>query len=297
MKDGTLKVYYPFGGRTFLLHWWTYDERGHLVLAATERALTALAKSVFDKHPEAEIKGYCEIDVVGPPERLHVLAFEQGVRERVARFHREIVTCMSAVVESDKPLPSIFAVCPSYEPDENHIDADEWAREGHYGCKRCLDKIQLVGLTPGDLYARYYDAWLAAHPDHRDHDRGRRRDSKEPQRVFSLAEPACDDDQLWCARADFGHHAAGIALKEVNIEEPDTISDGVFSHSCLDDHTLFFFKRLRDLDASALQTMLDAAKAASEKSREDYEQERIARRDRERAEEVDDSLAFFNKAP
>jgi len=281
-----LRVYYLFGGRTFLLHWWTYDDRGHLVLAPTERGLVAVAKRVFAEHPDAEIRAYCEIDIVGPSKRLQALAADQAMRERVGAFHHEVVSHMRDAVEAGRTLPPIFESCSTYEPGEEEHAADEVFRGMHYGCRHCLQTIRLVGLTPGDLYARYHDAWRVEHPlDHLSR--------YEVMSSPSRAGLARDDEKLWYARAAFGHHSAGIALDEVDVEEPDTLSDG--GYSCLSGDALFFFRRLRDLDASLLQAALDEAKALDEARRAERKATSVAERKREEHKQLDATIAFFTR--
>jgi hypothetical protein len=285
--DSSLRVYYPGGGRMLLLHWWTYDDRGHVVLATTERSLRATAQRVFDEHSDADIKAYCEIEVVAPSAHMVALAAKHTLRESIDSFHQEVVFRVREAVGAGRPLPPQFALCTGYESVEEQDDetgaGQKWAAETHYDCRHCKETIVLVGMTPDELYARYHAAWQKAHPKPGHHD---------PKHVLSRATPARDGEPLWIACADFGHHSSGIALDEVDLEASE-------SHrtAALSDRVLFFFRRGRDLDPTALQETLDKIKGAAEARHTRYEEERRAQRDRETNDQIEATIAFFGGPP
>lgn len=291
-SDSSLRVYYPGGGKLLLLHWWTYDERGHVVLAPTERDLQAIAKRVFDEHTDAEIRAYCEIDVVAPSARLCALAVAHTLRENIESFHLEVLLPMREALSEGKELPAPFARCASYEPyepEENPSpEHEEWLRSTHYGCRNCRETVQLVGMTPAELYARYHAAWRETHPVREHNDR---------KRVVSRAPAALDDEPLWAACADFGHHASGIVLGAIDLDEdPSCTINGQPSSSrpaALSDRVLFFFRRGVDRDPGIFQAMLDQAKVAAEKRQTDWSDEQGAERERETRERIDGTIAFF----
>jgi hypothetical protein len=286
--NAELLVYYPRGGVLQMLYWWTQHERGHLVLAPTEQGTRAIARRVFEEHPDAEIRAYCEIEVVGPPRRLHVLAESHALREAIDMFHREVVSLMRDAVKEGRSLPPPFEVCERYEIDKDEEDdetgsADEWSRSVHYGCKHCMETIRMVGLTPAELWALHHEAWQKL-PFAWKRGTARRDLKRQPHR----GPAGVDGEPLWSACAEFGDHAAGIALAEVDWEGVEQ-----YSVSCLTDRLLFFFRRGPELDPGPLQQMLDEEKARWKALREQQEQQRMAEREQEDRQRLDEGLSFF----
>jgi len=284
-----LPVHYPYGGYHYLLHWYSDEDRGHLILARNEYSISVTAKRVFDEHPDAEIKAYCTIDIVGPSRLMRVLAAVERRQENIRRFHREIAHHMKDAHEAGLKLPPMFVLCEKFEPQEDHGDPSDFALETHYDCRHCLDTIRLVGLTPAILYDRYYAAWLNMHPKHNDnHHR------PDHTRVPSRAHPARDGEALLCVRPRFGHHSDGLILQPISPKsEPDTLSDAGYTHSYLDGNTLFFFRHRQDIDHAGLQAILDEAKAKDHARSERYNRERKEKFDREHREEYEQAVLFF----
>src|SRR5277367_1385392 len=237
MTPDHLHVYYPFGGRVLLLHWYTYEDRGHVVLAKSQRALRATAMTVFTENPNAEIKALCEIDVVAPSNRLEKIVTESVRLENIRSFHLEVSFCLDSVLEAGLALPFPFAECTEYKPSDD-FDADEWATKRHYQCENCEARIRLEEFSPEAFYNRYAEAWRVLYPQqtHRD-----------PRRGPSRAARASDDDELWFAEAMFGHHSSGVELKPINLDEIKESAGMFFS-----DRAMFFFKRVRELDSVEL---------------------------------------------
>jgi len=288
MSDA-LKVYYPLGGRTFLLHWYTYSDRGHVVLSRTEAGLRAVAERVFMENPDAEIKELCEIDVVAPSKHLIRLAEKNAANTAVQEFYEEVMYRLHEAVKAGRKLPAPFEPCTTYEPEEDGDESSEskyeevnsWAIESHYGCKHCKAGIKLVGTTPSALYERYYGPWAAKHP---------RPLSEERGRVPSRAEPWDDEPILWYASADFGHHAKGVTLSEVNLEDADGYKPGYFS-----DRLMFFFVQVRAVDPEPFQAMLAEKAELSKKRQAEHEEERRREFEAEKRKNDDDILSLFKE--
>jgi len=277
MNDA-IKVYYPFGGKRLLLQWYTYDDRGHVVLSETKSGLHAVAERVFDENPNAEIKAMCEINVVGPSKLLNKLAAKASAAERVSVFYEEINCYLIEAVKDEVALPSPFALCTKYEPSEDVV-SDDWATESHYNCKNCKSRIKLIGTTPDALYEKFHETWRVLHPApvHID-----------PKRVTSRAAPAKDDASLWYAYANFGHHAKGVELFEVKLEDAECYRPGYFSNDLM-----FFFERIRDLDAKPLQALLNKKKKAAKKQQAEREKARGREYEQERRDRINKVLSLF----
>ena len=290
-----LHVVYPHGGRVFLLHWWTYDDRGHMIVSPTERGLIASARRIFTENPDAEIKGYSEVEIVAPGPKLHALAAQQVLNERVGAFFYEVSHRLREAAEAGRALPPPFERCTKFESDDEESTPDEWTIAQHSGCKHCKETIRLVGMTPGDLYARHHTRWLATHPDHPEN-RDRSREGKG--RVESRARVARDDEHLWAVRANFGPHSKGLVLAEMCVDGEYTMfSGGSMGYSSLQDEALFFYLPIRDLDASELQAMLDMRKVEAKREQELREQSRKDEWERNKLEQINTIIAFFNEVP
>lgn len=288
--DDTLKVYYPHGGRRFLLHWWTYNDRGHVVLATTRASFDTVVKRVIDQNSDAEIKAMCEIEIVGPSKSLSTLAAEHRFRERVNHLYTEVSYRMGKALKAGLPIPKPFEQCLEYAPEEaleeSDQESDQWARENHYSCIHCRDRIKLTGTTPVDLYMRHHERWFEIHP---------RKSYVDPKRVISRAVPAEDGSPLWYAHADFGHHSSGVDLAQV----PDSTSEyqpAYLTPLHLSDRVMFFFRRLRELDSSPLVATLAARKADDEAAREEHNKQETIRREREDHEEIRAIIDFFTES-
>jgi hypothetical protein len=282
-----LKVYYPGGGRMFLLHWWTQDERGHIILSPTESAVRATAELVFAKHPDAEIKAFCEVDIVGPSPEMRRVAERWLRHNRVYMFlSAEIVWRLRDLLEAGKPLPAQFSVCETYEPEDaadpnENEDTKKWIAERHTDCRHCKERVQLVGMTPEEFYDRYAAAWYLAHP-HREH--------VDRRLVSSQAPPAADGEALWYVEGRFGDHSAGAELQEVNLAEAEADE---YQPAYVFERAMFYFRRGRELDATPLLESLKGA-AERQKARWDKrEEERKAEHAKAEVDRMEDIVRFF----
>jgi hypothetical protein len=276
-----LKVCYPLGGHTFLLHWYTYSDRGHVIMSRTEKGLRAASERVFTENPNAEIKDVFEINVVGPSKKLIKLAERAVADEAVRDFYEAINYRLLEAVKAGRELPAQapFELCSSYEPDEEGEQSD-WAMETHYGCKHCKSGIKLVGATPSTLYEKYYGPWAVKHPyPARYYERGY---------VSSRAEPWDDESILWYASADFGHHAKGVTLNEVNLDEADGYKPGYFS-----DRVMFFFVHVRAVDTEPFEKSLAEKAALAKKECAARKEERRREFEQNKQKDNDEILALF----
>lgn len=276
-----LKVYYPHGGPHFLLYWWTYNERGHVILSRTEGGIEPAIMRVSKEHTDAEIRAFMEIDIVAPSKAQCELAAAFALKDRIAAFHHEVIWRLREVIKSKKPLPSQFVLCTKYETDEDDaVNKDEWANETHYSCKNCYETIRLVDMTKEELYAKYHEAWEKLFPLKR---------YVDPKRVLSRATPAKDDEELYFADAVFGHHCSGIELNPVD----RTISLADYWPAHLTSHLLFLFRKTRDLDAKKFQSILERQQRAREDFRKQTEKARVARQKKEERAQIEAVLSFF----
>lgn len=280
----TLKVYYPHGGKHFLLHWWTYNDRGHIVLAKTEDHVLDIAIRVFEKHPDAEIRDYMEVEIVAPPTLYSTQAEALALRDRIDNFHSEVFYRLREVVEAKKTIPPQFEVCTIYEPEYEQEKEDEWAVRTHYSCKNCFEKIKMPSMNKTQLYEKYSEAWRKSFP------RGKFVDEKL---VVSQAETAKDDEELFFANAAFGHHSSGIELNKIEQKKIDPTLD--YRPPYLSGNAIFFFRKIRDVDSKGLQELLDQQKKIIKERENNQEKSRTAKRKKDELVEIEATLAFFRQ--
>jgi uncharacterized protein YqcC (DUF446 family) len=269
-----IKVYYPHGGKHFLLHWSSYDERGNVILARTEKGVQQVADQLFQEHWDAEIQGYWEIDIVAPSDKMQQEAKEADHQSAVYYLHFEIIDRMRDLVEAGKTLPSPFSVCTSYELEEEDDERDEWGAARHYGCKNCHSTIK-SSLSKEELHAKYNRAWRKQFPNE---------PYIDPKLVVSRAKPVLDGKKLFYADpSSFGDHGQGVVLQEFDPENP-----------CYKDN-LFWFHQVRELDHSSFSAVLTQKQQDQKEEREKVWAENKAANNKEEQEKIKKVLAIFQE--
>jgi hypothetical protein len=284
MTTTPLTVCYPEGGRHLLMRWWSDSDRGHVVLARSDGAMRLVAERIFQRHPYADLREYLDVEIVAPSRLLSALAAEHTRRETIETFRAEMTWRMREAVDAGRTLPAPFSVCGSYEPEEDLSTDDDtgWFKRSHYSCRNCKDGI-ILALSPEELHARYGAAWralqpLPAHKPYR-------------SRMQSRARVAGDDEPLWCACAEFGNHASGIVLREV-----DRVEAAEYRPAYLSEDALFFYRRIAEPDSSHLAAMLDAENAARKAAIRRHDEDRKAERAQEERDRIDRVIALFDTA-
>lgn len=274
------------------MHWWTYGERGHLLLARDVIGLRRLAPHVFVDREKVKVKAVCEIEIVAAPPQLDALRAKHRMREAVESFLHEVSARMQEAMDAGEQLPTPFAPCDSYERPEDDTDIPEDLRdtfiESHIDCVNCCCAVRLVGMTPEELYARYHSRWEAAVSK-------KQTTHRRPVKVPSRAPQAADGEPLWFAFADFGHHSGGLGLEEVDYVA--AASDEPGRPFCVSEGVIFFFRRLADLNALKveLQGISDATDAAREARRAEEEAARREALGRPNMAAINRTLAVFRK--
>jgi hypothetical protein len=265
-----IKVFYPHGGTHFLLHWSSYDEKGNVILARTEKGIQQVADQVFQKHWDAEIKGYWEIDIVAPSDKM-----QQDLKNDIYDLHFEIIDRLRDLVEAGETLPSIFSICNSYEleeEDKEDVDVEDgWAYQRHYLCKQTIKS----SLSKEELYAKYHQAWREQFPIEQYID---------PKLVISRAKPVQDEKELFYADiSSFGDHGQGIVLQKFDPENP-----------CYKDN-LFWFHRVREMDHSFFSAVLAQKQQDQKEEREKVWAENEAAYEMIEREQIKKVLSIFQE--
>lgn len=272
----SVKVYYPMGGKMFLLNWWTYNERGHIILAKTEKSLHEAARMVCKKHI-FEIKNMFEIDIVAPPQRLNVLVDKLSLDSRIFRFNRMMIEKVKNAFKKGEPLPVLFSTCKKYEPDFEVDPKDDWSVESHNQCKHCIYGLK-CSLNSEEFYNKYYDRWQVLYPE--------RAFPLPKNLVESKASIASNIESLWYADANFGHHSTGATIEELDYANA---SEHMSSRS------LFFFRKIRELDQTELTDFIEKRKENLLKIREEQtKRQREAYKNKD-VKDVEEIISFFNE--
>ena len=266
----------------FLLQWSSHDEGSHVILGKSEANVQDVAMHVFKKHNDAKLQSYLEIEIVAPSNKLQELYAYHSRQDGVNNFHQEVVSNMRQIVEAKKKLPPQFAKCTKYDPAEEITDA--YSATYYYECRNCKDTIRLVNITPEELYDTYFEAWQKLDL----YGWGNRK--TKDKRVLSQATQANDDEPLWYAYANFGHHADGIVLAEIKLEDAYT-----FRPHYLSDNVLFFFRHIRALDKTPIQEQLDKRNAEIKKLLKDDMKRREANRKSEEKKRIESIIAVFKE--
>lgn len=270
-------VHCSLGGEFFMLHWWTYNERGNLILARSEESLNSVAMSVFNRHTDARIDAYQLIEIVAPPTLFGQLSEEYDRKEDVEVFLNLMCYKINVAHERGESLPLPFEKCNDY--DESGEGEEGEGDTQHYNCGKCKYKIKLT-ITPEELFDRYSERWYALYPE---------RQWRKETRTLSKGRPAELSEKLQCALADFGHHSSGIFLQEVDV----TTHENNYRPPHLTDRVIFFYRVQNNLDSSYLQRQLDTLKENARVIRDKREENRKKDFDTRKKNEVEEIIKFF----
>lgn len=230
-----LKVIYPYGGIHYLLHWWTYNDRGHLALAKSLSTLEQTAGVIFRDHPDAEIKNLLKIKIVAPSNASCKKALKIAKNDLIDSFMTSVLYRIRDYFETTGTVPSLFCECTIWENKYNFtIELDEDEARTHSSCKFCNGtKIKLAKLIPTQFYKKYLSEWEKHFPS---------QSYTDKKSVYSLAEQAKDNQILWGANPNFGHHSSGLDIQKLDKDDTRLVQ--------------FYFVKLKTLDATKLQSML-----------------------------------------
>lgn len=254
-----MKVFYPLGGRKFLLRWRTHNEGSHLIVADSEKAALVAFDRIFEKHPGLDVLDFLEVEVVAPPAEITKKAAEMDLQARIRDFKFTLCQHLKKASKAGKKLPAGFSLCPNKEHWECSDDYETGCRDG------IISSVDNV-----TLYNQYSEKWPF--------EIGTR---ENPKLVASRGRVLDDSEDLYCTRADFGHHQHGIVLELVDPDVP-RITDVLFFYGLLKKLNM---KPLKDKIEAEAKRHKAACKLADKKHREE-----IKRQEREDIEAV---LAVF----
>lgn len=263
----TIPVHYPYGGAYYMLQWWTEYDRGHLALAKSRQCLEQTAYRIFQEHPYCKILSYNFIEIGTPPTWFCKQVHEAKRRREIHTFKYVLTSALKEVIETKTKLPKIFKLCTEYTSDDG--TDNEWDKEHHSNCVNCCNRIRVL-ISDDELYDRYHTQW-------------RFKPEIKYKSRSSQADVLSNNRDLWAARTNFGHHAAGIEL--VKIDDPDQIYE---------DQILFFYHQFRKLSSASLNAMLKGVHAKEIQRRKQNEKDQKNERITERNNRIKILLDVFN---
>ena len=279
-----MKIQFKQIGRKFLLHWYTYEERGHLLLANSQRSLLNVANSLAQKKPWAELKHYLEIDIVPIPDYMHQLSAQHDRREAINRFKIYLTISLQDLIKAKRNLPRQFYLCDNYDPqDLAPTDISDWARETHYQCGACHEGI-IFPSTNERLYDTYSRRWYensllgSNNPENKY--------IEKQTQAIQLPE---EDPQLYFAEPRFGHHNDGIDLRKVDIANCDDNWRPAFLAS-----PLFFYKEVARLDIEPIQSLFEDHENKRKTFKNKMEENRKEKYQADEKAKLDAVINFFN---
>lgn len=271
-------------GKFLLLQWWTHSEQAHIVLARNENSLESVVKNILYRHPGADIKSFLEIEIVAPPKKAVSLAAEYDRKEAISQFGLTMINNMKEFLESNPNaiLPFPFSACKKYEREmaEEGDCVEEWEEKTHYNCCNCREGI-IVSMSEEELYDKYATRWYEKHP----------RPSARKLMQESRAEIPRDNEPLWFARLDAGHHRGGVELDEVNFEK----ADPDWRPNYLSDNVLFFFRLIRKRDMKPIQERFETAFLTERDRKRKSLDLFINKQEEKRKRELQEVISFFSE--
>lgn len=105
-----MNVFFPHGGRWRMLRWYEHGCGHHLILARSHRGVMSALRTVLEKKPDAELRGYWEINVWAPSQAMCDMAREHEELEARELFEaRELKESPveKRLVKSAAPPPPI----------------------------------------------------------------------------------------------------------------------------------------------------------------------------------------------
>lgn len=289
-----LKVYYPFGGRHFILRWYNYNRQHSIILARSVEQIQLILSTILDKNFDILIKEGYEINIVAPPISLCEKATILANRELVNQFMREVCFFMkNNVMDKNQQMPSLFMPCNSWSPkkyfytDDNGSEVEyisnnyEEDDPDHYDCANCELCVKVIGITPDELYDEYHDSWNKTYDTINPRTIISNNNQKiYPKAMYSKALTALSEEDLMFANTDFGPHRNGVCLDKVCPKNIDDI--------------LFYFYPVSEIDTTKFVDM--AAQAYSEEKKRSSENKFSLQKEKQKKEQnlTEKLIALFD---
>jgi hypothetical protein len=227
-------VYYPFGGTKKVLRYKTHNEGAQLILADSDEKIKSIAISALNKY-ENELSSFkflnCfDIEFVSPPnwfiEKYEKFKKEEEIKSFLQTVCYEIYEC----VKNGMNLPSQFQLCYLEQDGEYH-----WNCEDEFGNNICYAGIKTIS-SQEEFYNKYYENWIKKFPEKK---------YVDPKLKISQAIQAKENDEIWMASTNFGHHCPGVEFKQLDMKNP------FFKN------VLFYFKKINELSLNDFDKMRD----------------------------------------
>lgn len=142
-----MKVFYPYGGKHFMLFWEELDEGKNIILSKSKSGIDDCIKYLAEKG--ATIIQFSEIDIVAPSEELCLKVVKLRERYDIKIFYNNLVSKLlsSGITPGDKSISDLFDKCPSYDDGQPY----------YCNCNRlkCYCGFLLKGMSLKGFYNKY----------------------------------------------------------------------------------------------------------------------------------------------
>lgn len=276
-----LKVYHPGRGTVHVCRWWTHNEQYQLIVAPNEMSVQHIWKTAYQWYRDARAEELCEVELVAPSKLMCEEAIKYEYAQAVKEFIDQVTGRLREVIELGFPLPTQFVPCPVWQnkdEDDEDRQPDSYTLKYHFDCRNCINGFQLVDLSQGEFYEKFSLPWYEAYPP-QTHNTGKYR------AMYSTAEIAADDEDIWAALTNFGHHRSGVELVPWKAGEiPRDYSE-----------VLFYYRKLREGDVTSYNQMAQEYWDLQKKLQETKQQCADIKRRQKDKQDAEKVLAIFTR--
>lgn len=260
-----LKVYYPLGGKHYLLRWYSHNEGHNIILARNRNStLEAFSSTVLKRKDfDIEVKELLHINIVAPPEEVCKQHAEYLLADDVESFWRTYSSSISLFKKKTGSFPKNIKPCPYL------LLAD--GDEAHYNCPKCFYGISPIKGSLKDIYIANRENWRKKY----------RFPSFKDGKNKSRAQPSNNNDPVWAAIAKLGHHLSGVVLVEIKPEE-----------TC-HHNFLFFYQQIETFDVQEFKYILQKSKDDIESYKKKMRQRALEHQVRREKELFDEINSIF----
>lgn len=259
-----LKVYYPYGGKHFILRWHSHNEGNHLIIAKSKDAAEHTFSLVLKEHSDVTVKDFLQINIVAPTDEQCKLHEARCIEMYVSLFWQHYSFIANEYRDTNGKLPSSLKECLNYS--SKYEEYDDYDKERHNFCINCCNKIMPTSGTMKEIYLANREQFLQNNSTNYNH--------KTKQSIA----PKADQSKIEVVKGSFGHHSIGVDFAE------DTL---VF------EDILFFYQNSEIIDTKIVNEMIQETEETLKQDRSNHDKKWDDRIKKEQSKRFDDLLKVF----
>lgn len=293
MNKEPLKVYLAEGGIFYILRWHSHNEGNHILVTRQEKSLKRLLLTLCQEYSDLRVKEAYQIEVVAPSNRMYEKARERDRQNLIQDFMQNVSAGLHKALDiKGIQLPSIFSRCENFQwRKEPWMDEEDftrppnsWNQKYHFDCANCTHGFNIVGLSPEEFFEKYHKDYIKF-KELTDSHYGKRLFGELHTRYVSVkskAERVPDDEDIWVAAPNFGHHSSGVDLELIKAEDNPPNCD-----------VLFYFRKKQELDLSEYNKIISLFLENKKKITEDKREQQAAKKLQEEQKEAQKLISIF----